>query len=131
MKTFHKDLIVHESHGLPYRPQTQGAIERSHGTIKNKFWAILRERGLDINELTLGAARVILQDCISTYNHEQHSTTGCIPFELFWKRTDRNFSVPISSMPVEETTFSGMQYQRLELRARTNMVKRAGISVAR
>ena len=131
MKTFHLELGVQESHGLPYHPQTQGAIERSHGTIKKKFWALLQERHLDVNKLTLAGARQILQDCIKTYNHEQHSTTGCVPFELFWKKTDRNFSIPISSLPVEEVIFSEHQYYQLEMRARRNMVKSAGKSVAR
>lgn len=130
IKSFHEELHVEESHGLPYRPQTQGAVERSHATIKAKWWAILREWGFDVKNITLDVARQILQLAINCYNHEIHSTTGCIPFELFHKRTDRNFNLPLSVAPITETIYSDAQYASLVEKARNGMIKKAAKSVA-
>ena len=32
---------IEERHGLPYKPSTQGSIERSHVETKNRVWANL------------------------------------------------------------------------------------------
>ena len=63
-------------------------------------------------------------------NHEIHSTTGCIPFELFHKRTDRNFNLPLSVAPITETIYSDAQYASLVEKARNGMIKKAAKSVA-
>jgi hypothetical protein len=131
LKAFHLNLGVKESHGLPYHPQTQGVDERSHATIKAKFRSNVQQLRIDPNKLTLGAARQMLQDVLNTYNHERHTTTQCIPYELFWKRTDRNFNVPISSLPVDEKVFSELEYAHMQEKATSSMVKKAGQSVAR
>ena len=131
IKDFHSELGVQERHGNPYRPQTQGAIERSHPTVKANWWSIVREMGLDIATMTLEQGQKILQMAIAIYNHSVHSTVKCMPFELFHRRTDRNFHMPPSSEQVQETNFTDEQYAALVQRAQNAMTQAAAKSVAR
>ena len=95
------------------------------------WWAIVRELNLDANKIILEQARDILQQAIAIYNHSVHSTTSCIPFELFHKCTDRNFYMPHSSERVSETFFTNKQYTALVEKARNSMAQAAAKSVAR
>jgi hypothetical protein len=81
--------------------------------------------------MTLEQAREILKRAIAIYNHSIHSTTKCMPFELFHKRTDRNFHMPPSAERVAETVYSDAQYAALQEKARNGMVQAAAKSVAR
>lgn len=131
INALHDSLQVNIIHGLPYHPQTQGVIERSHQTIKRKFWSNVHELQLDPTNLSFEEAKQILQNAITIYNHECHTTTKMIPFELFMGRTDRNFSLPSSIGHVTEKTFSVEEMTTMIAKAKANMIARAGKEIAR
>ncbi len=70
------------SHGLAYRPQTQGMVERSHRYLKER----LVSHVIDRNQSLLGDDRVdwdvILQTVVFSYNSTPTRTTNHSPHEL-------------------------------------------------
>lgn len=66
---------VKQHHSLPYRPTSQGQIERLNGTIKRAIYAHMSDhdskRYIDV-----------LQFLVFTYNNAKHSTTKFTPFQL-------------------------------------------------
>jgi transposase InsO family protein len=63
-------LGVAIAHGRPYHPQTQGKVERLHGTLKAELLATRRFAGLEDCQAALDAWRTV-------YNHERpHEALG-------------------------------------------------------
>jgi transposase InsO family protein len=63
-------LGIHSIHGRPYHPQTQGKVERFHGTLE-------RERGDILRKVCLDDAKPILKAFQSMYNWERpHESLG-------------------------------------------------------
>lgn len=69
----------HESHGLPYKPSTQGAIERAHQPLKSRLDAALLEHYQGKLPSGIDAANALLQKIVQAKNSEYHFTTRCIP----------------------------------------------------
>ncbi|KAJ3002422.1 hypothetical protein HKX48_002331, partial [Thoreauomyces humboldtii] len=77
-------------HGTPYKPSTQGSIERSHVTTKQKVYAQMHEipefqnlyahRGVDKN-LQLEQLNHMLWWGDDAFAHERHSIHGVTPYE--------------------------------------------------
>ena len=62
-------------HSSPYKPTTQGAIERYNGTLKRTLYRLM-----DVNSTKKWTE--LLQDVVGNYNNTTHSVTGWKPAEL-------------------------------------------------
>ena len=82
-------------HGSPYKPSTQGAIEARNRYVKTRIRKDIKERGISETELTLDQLNEIFAFVINAINHEEHSVTKAIPFELFHGRTDYSYYCPM------------------------------------
>src|SRR6185312_470164 len=69
-------------HSEPYKPSTQGAIERFNGTLKRALFKLMAEHGTK-NWVKL------LHEWITGYNNSTHSTTGWKPNELLKAKLTR------------------------------------------
>lgn len=77
MDTLCERWEIKQRHGRPYKPSTQGAVERVNQTIKQAIEKYLLQQGA-------GAKRYIdvLHFLVFSYNTTQHSTTKYTPFEV-------------------------------------------------
>jgi transposase InsO family protein len=71
-----------EQHGLPYKPSTQGSIERAHLTMQNSLDTVLIEHYKGCLPKEVKKANKILEEVIEAKNRERHSTTGHKPIEV-------------------------------------------------
>lgn len=69
-------------HSLPYKPTTQGAVERSNQTLKNMIFSYMTEHH---SKEYLQA----LQFMVHSYNTQKHSTTKFTPFQVQLKRDQK------------------------------------------
>ena len=94
VQTLHNRHKVKVSHGMPYRPQTQGkhayryrnlfpgVVERANQTIKKRLIrAIQNEQWKDAPK-NLKVFRQLLGIIVDDYNHTRHSSTNEIPLEV-------------------------------------------------
>ena len=87
----HKKRGMVIKHGSPYKPSTQGAIENRNKFLKRRLRMLLRHQRIQENALTLEILNELLRDINCAIDHEVHSTTNMVPFELFHARTDNAF----------------------------------------
>jgi len=90
-KSLHTKFNSGIKHGMPYKPSTQGAIERRNGVLKACIGKILAQKGVNPSSITLKELQTALQEALAAINHEVNSATKFIPHELFHKRTDNSF----------------------------------------
>ena len=72
-------------HGLPYKPQSQGAVERVHKTIKTSLTIKKLEIGKE-NQLDLES---IISDINQIYNNTIHSVLKATPNEVFFSTNEK------------------------------------------
>jgi len=84
----HKAYGVQIKHGLPYKPSTQGAVENQNGFTKRRLALSLAEARTTIFDINLEGINLHCSQVCDIINHEVHTTTQAIPFELFHKCTD-------------------------------------------
>ncbi|KAF7685327.1 Gag-Pol polyprotein [Cucumispora dikerogammari] len=95
IKSFLEEFNIRDVQGRPYRPQTQGQIERFNRTIKSRIRKYLRDnnssRYIDI-----------LLKILYQYNTSKHKATKIAPFVLFrgfdplssnWGDMDQHFDI--------------------------------------
>lgn len=70
-----KRYNIKQIYGSPYRPQSQGCIERFNGTLKRMLYA-------HMTRFNTKVWADILDDVIANYRSMKHSSTGFIPAEL-------------------------------------------------
>jgi hypothetical protein len=70
---------IKQHFSLPYKPQSQGAVEKFNGTLKNYMFRFLTDHQ---------SKRYVdnLQIFVYSYNTTQHGTTKKTPFEIHFKR---------------------------------------------
>jgi hypothetical protein len=84
LETFCKEQEIKKVHSLPYKPSTQGGVERNNGTIKRLVNTILLAKASSSWENEI---EKVVQDL----NNRKHAVTKTIPIEvwnLFNKNTD-------------------------------------------
>ncbi len=92
-------LGIRPSHGRPYHPQTQGKVERFHGTLEAELWPHARRDALEHFAADLEAWRPI-------YNAVRpHEALGDEPPVTRWRPSPRRRppAVPEVSYPAEAT----------------------------
>lgn len=77
-ETFLSDLGVHHLCSSPYHPQTNGAVERTNGVIKNMLKLVMSENREPWDQ--------VLPWILFAYRSAVHSTTGFSPFYLLYGR---------------------------------------------
>lgn len=84
-------------HGLPYKPSTQGAVERVNQTLKHSIYKYLHQH--ETKTYT-----DVLPFLVYSYNTTRHSTTKHTPFEIHRGRSDVGLSVlqPTASAETDE-----------------------------
>ena len=90
-KILHKKRGMAIRHGSPYKPSMQGAIENHNKFLKRRLRILLRQQRILENTLILEILNEFLSKINCTIDHEVHSTTNMVPFELFHVRTDNAF----------------------------------------
>ena len=86
--------VLHKKRGMvisPYKPSTQGEIENWNKFLKRRLHMLLRQQRIHENTLTLEILNDLLSKVNCAIDHEVHSTTNMVPFELFHARTDNAF----------------------------------------
>ena len=66
--------IMHDK-SVPFRPHTNGGIERFNQTLKNKLAMLCHERGVQWNK--------IVYEVAAQYNRMPHAETGQAPVDFF------------------------------------------------
>lgn len=90
-------LGIRPTHGRPYHPQTQGKVERFHGTLEAELWPRVRRDALEHFAADLEAWRPV-------YNAVRpHEALGDEPPVCRWRPSERRrpASVPEVSYPAE------------------------------
>jgi len=88
---FSNPCTPNSTHGMPYKPSMQGAIERRNSVLKACIGKILAQKGANPTSITLEQLWTALQEALSAINHEVNLATKFIPYKLFHKRTDNSF----------------------------------------
>jgi hypothetical protein len=70
-----KEFGIEQRHSLPYKPTTQGQIERFNGSLK----AMIKRH---INKIDRNTFIPHLQNIVYSYNSSVHSTIGFTPFQV-------------------------------------------------
>ena len=65
------------THGQPYKPQSQGVIERFNQTIQHKLDSLMVQTG--IKDWSL-----VLENAVIAYNQTQHSATKQSPYKILY-----------------------------------------------
>ncbi|CAH2090022.1 unnamed protein product [Euphydryas editha] len=109
----------------PYHPQTQGALERSHSTLKEYLKSF-------INEYQDNWPKYVLFTAMLTYNTTVHSTTNFTPYELvFGHKPFIPSSIYDTSLEPTYNSYVRVLQQRLQLsreKALENILKSKSIS---
>ena len=94
VETLHNRHQVKISHGMPYRPQTQGkhayrhlnlflgVVERANQTIKKRLIRAIQNDQWKDAPKNLKVFRNLLGIILDDYNHTKHKSTNEIPFEV-------------------------------------------------
>lgn len=75
-------LKVKGSNGMPYKPSTQGVIERAHQPLKQRLGFAILQDYEDIMPDNEDEANKLLSDVVNAKNCEMHYTTGFKPIEV-------------------------------------------------
>ena len=75
-KLMQEEAVVY-SHGQPYKPQSQGVVERFNGTLQSRIKSIRHQTG------EKDWYRV-LPKAVVAYNTTPHTTTGMTPYKLMF-----------------------------------------------
>lgn len=79
-----KDLEIDQKFTFPYNPLSNGAVERSHASVKELLSKECRsEKAKQGRKLTFNELNPILQKCIAVLNNTKSSVTSRKPSELF------------------------------------------------
>lgn len=81
-----EEYKVQQIFSLPYKPQSQGQIERVNSTLKSKLFAYM-------NDQRTRKYIDVLQKVVFAYNNIVHSTTKQTPFQVH-----RGISAKLSSL---------------------------------
>jgi transposase InsO family protein len=77
-------LGIRPVHGRPYHPQTQGKVERLHGTLQRELWPRARRDSLDHFAADLDAWRTAVYNPV-----RPHEALGDVPPLARWRPSDR------------------------------------------
>lgn len=99
MNNLAKELKIRKIMCTPYHPESNGALERTHGTIKSYLKAYVNKEKNDWD--------VFLPFACSWYNKSWHESLGYSPFEILY-----GFKRPLPIEPEEGKTIDQYIYER-------------------
>ena len=80
VKEFLDTVVVDESHGKPYYPQTQGAVEKMNGVLKGRRQKMVLDSG--IKHPSFAQAEHFLECAVNILRPETHTLHRFKPFEV-------------------------------------------------
>lgn len=104
-KRFCKAFNIRKINCTPYHPESNGALERTHFSIKTMIKSFINK---DLNDWHL-----LLDYAVSTYNKSYHSSIGTSPHEIIYGKAARPVEM-ISKQSVTDYTVEDYMY-RLKL----------------